>query len=260
MLLCVITVRQHGLRKAKFMTTQTKHEQGDPLFSNSEHILQNAAKFYPPKIVSSTCVSSPRLGDRFTSTCLFFIMLTNFFGCFSSSCFIMAAQNAGNHVHKLLRVLFTFLRECLTTNPSTKNQMGLSCSSTHALRGAAREFSGAAMDFFLKDSGAWCIPGQEPCSLPKGPAHHAVANLQHLGIFSAHFWNFEEHALVTIFQSCWRPCVLQIIPDKQQGTSDLVSFFELRLILWCQTWQPPHVLTEIPQGHWCSSTWLPMSS
>ena len=27
---------------------------GDLLFSNSEHILQNAAKFYPPKNVSST--------------------------------------------------------------------------------------------------------------------------------------------------------------------------------------------------------------
>ena len=54
---------------------------GDPLFSNSEDILQNAAKFYPPKIVSSTCMSSPRLGDRFTSTCLFFIMLLARLGC-----------------------------------------------------------------------------------------------------------------------------------------------------------------------------------
>ena len=27
-------------------------------------------KFYPPKIVSSTCMSSLRLGNMFTSTCL----------------------------------------------------------------------------------------------------------------------------------------------------------------------------------------------
>jgi len=213
---------------------------GDPHFSHSEHILQNAAKsFTHPAWATGSLPPA----------------------CSSSCCWLCwAAQNAGNHVHKLLRVLFTLLRECLPTNPSTKKQMGLSCSSTHPLWGAAREFSGAAMDFFLKDSGAWCIPDQEPCSLPEGPAHHAIANLQHLGIFSAHFWNFEEHALVTIFQSCWRPRVLQVIPDKQQGTSDLVSLFELRLVSWCQTWQSPHVLTVIPQGHWCSSTWLPMSS
>ena len=243
------------------------------LFSNSEHILQNAAKFYPPKNVSSMQLqpsrqpASGQLPGPFT-----IIESGNFFmpawvtgslppACSSSCCWLgWAAQNAGNHVHKLLRVLFTLLRECLPTSPSTKNQMGLSCSSTHALRGAAREFGGAVMDFFLKDAGAWCIPDQEPCSLPEGPAHHAVANLQHRGIFSAHFWNFEEHAPVTIFQSCRRPRVLEIIPDKQQGTSDLVSLFELRLVSWCQTWQPPHVLTIIPQGHWCSSTWLPMSS
>ena len=117
----------------------------------------------------------------------------------SSSSFCWAAQNAGNDVHKLLRVLFTQLCQCLPTSPSTKNQMGLSSSSTNPLRGAATEFCGTAIDFFFKDCGASCIPDQEPGSLPEAPAHHAIANLQHLCIFSAYLWNFEEHALVTIF-------------------------------------------------------------
>ena len=147
-------------------------------------------------------------------------------GCWLSR----AAQNAGNHVHKLLRVFFALLRECLPTNPSTKKHVGLSCSSTHAIRGAAREFSGAAMGFFLEDSGAWCIPDQEPRTLPEGPAHHAIANLQHRSIFCAHFWNFPQYAMVAIFYCYCCPCILQIIPDGQQGTSDPVSLFKLPLV------------------------------
>ena len=58
---------------------------GDPLFSNSEHILQNAAK------------SSPRLGDRFTSTCLFFIMLLARLGC--TECGQSCSQTSSGTFH-----------------------------------------------------------------------------------------------------------------------------------------------------------------
>ena len=164
---------------------------GDPLFSNKQ-------RTHSPEC----CKVSPTKKTFLPHACLHPAWATGSLppACSSSCCWLgWAAQNAGNDVHKLLRVLFTLLRECLPTSPSTKKHMLHSCSSTHAFRGAAREFCGAAMDFFFKDCGASCIPDQEPGSLPEAPAHHAIANLQHLCIFSAYLWNFEEHALVTIF-------------------------------------------------------------
>ena len=118
------------------------------------------------------------------------------------------------------------------------------------------------MGQFFEDSGTRRVPDQEPCWLPEShpDIHHAITDLQHPCIFSMHFWNFEQHALIAVFQCHCMPCFLQVVSDGQQGPCDLVSLFKLCLIPWRQIRQPPYILPIIAQGHWCSSTWLPMPS
>ena len=60
MLLCLITVRQHGLRRAKFiMTTQTQHEQDD-------HFSQTATTFF--RMQQSLGPLSPQLHEKDNDT------------------------------------------------------------------------------------------------------------------------------------------------------------------------------------------------
>ena len=76
----------------------------------------------------------------------FFLVLGGFTSSVAS---LLAAQNSGNEVHELLWILVAFLRERLSPNPPSKNQMGPASPSTQSPWRVAGVFLGAAVGFLI---------------------------------------------------------------------------------------------------------------